>query len=106
MSDNASRATSGWNTVYVGRKKLMMDYVLATLTCLSRSPDVVLKARGAAISLAVDVAEVTMHRFAPGLRVAGIKLDTEQLPSKEGGTRNVSSIEIRLTNSPEGQVES
>jgi DNA-binding protein len=83
-----------------------MDYVLATLTCLNNSPVVTLKARGAAISFAVDVAQVTIHRFATGLRVADIRLDTEQLPSQEGGTRNVSSIEIKLTTSPEGPRES
>lgn len=83
-----------------------MNYVLATLTCLSHSPDVTLKARGAAIALAVDVSQVTMNRFAPGLRVADIRLGTEQLESEEGGTRNVSSIEIRLTNSPEGRGKS
>ena len=83
-----------------------MNYVLATLTCLNDSPVVILKARGAAISFAVDVAQVTIHRFATGLRVADIRLDTEQLPSQEGGTRNVSSIEIKLTTSPEGLGES
>jgi DNA-binding protein len=106
VSDNKSRETAGWGTVYIGRQRPMMNYVLATLTVLNRSPDVTLKARGAAISLAVDVAQITIHRFAPGLRVAEIKLDTEQLQSKEGDTRNVSSIEIKLTNSPEGQTKS
>ena len=103
MSDNKSRETAARNTVYIGRQKPMMNYVLATLTCLNNSPDVTLKARGAAISLAVDVAQVTIHRFTRGLRVADIKIDTEQLQSQEGGTKNVSSIEIKLTNSPAGQ---
>jgi DNA-binding protein len=103
MSNNRSGEQAGWNTVFIGRQKPLMNYVLATLTCLSNSPDVTLKARGAAIALAVDVAQITIHRFAPGLRVADIKLGTEQLQSEEGGTKNVSSIEIRLTNSPEGQ---
>jgi len=83
-----------------------MNYVLATLTCLNKSPVVILKgARGAAISFAVDVAQVTIHRFAPDLRVADIRLGTEQLPSQEGGARNVSSIEIKLTTSPEEHGE-
>ncbi len=105
MSENRSRELDGQNTVYIGRQKPLMNYVLATLTCLSHSPDVTLKARGAAIALAVDVSQVTIHRFAPGLRVADITLGTEQLESEEGGTRNVSSIEIKLTNSPEGQTK-
>jgi len=106
MSENKSREPADRNTVYIGRQKPMMNYVLATLTCLNNSPVVTLKARGAAISLAVDVAQITIHRFAPGLRVADIELGTEQLQSQEGGTRNVSSIEIKLTTSSEGQEES
>jgi DNA-binding protein len=102
-SDNKSRDTAGWNTIYIGRQKPIMNYVLATLTCLNNSPGVILKARGAAISLAVDVAQVTIHRFARGLRVADTKIGTEQLQSQEGGTKNVSSIEIKLTNSLAGQ---
>jgi DNA-binding protein len=77
-----------------------MNYVLATLTCLNNSPNVVLKARGAAISLAVDAAEITVHRFSSGVRVAGVKIDTEQMVSQEGGSRNVSTIEIELTTTP------
>jgi DNA-binding protein len=105
MSANQSEEQKNWNTIYIGSQKPLMNYVLATLTCLNNSPVVTLKARGAAISFAVDVAQVTMNRFATGLRVAEIKLDTEQLQSQEGGSRNVSSIEIKLTNSPNGQAK-
>lgn len=104
MADNNSRGPATRNTVYIGSQKPLMNYVVATLTCLSNSPEVTLKARGAAISFAVDVAEVTMHRFAPGLRVSGIAINTEQLASQEGGDRNVSSIEIKLTNLPKGKT--
>ena len=100
MSEEEPREDAGRNTVFIGRQKPVMNYVLATLTCLNNSPEVILKARGAAISLAVDVAQITMNRFAPSLRVADIKLGTEELQSQEGGTRNVSSIEIKLTSSP------
>jgi len=88
------------NIVYIGRQKPVMNYVLAALTCLSNSPNVILKARGAAISLAVDVAEITVKRFGSGVKVAGVKIDTEQMVSQEGGNRNVSTIEIELTTTP------
>ncbi len=78
-----------------------MNYVLATLTCLNNSPNVILKARGAAISLAVDVAQITIRRFSLRTRVSAIRIDTEQVESQEGGTRNVSTIEIELTTSQE-----
>jgi DNA-binding protein Alba len=103
ISDNKSAELSGRNIVYIGRQKPMMNYVVATLICLNNSPDVTLMAQGGAISFDVDVAQITTHRFALGLRVADIKLGTKQLPSQEGGTRNVSTIEIKLTYSSEGQ---
>ena len=79
MSVGNSRDPASRNTVHVGSQKPLMNYVLVTLTCLSNSPVVILKARGAAVSCAVDVARVTMNRFAPGLRVAGTTLGTVQL---------------------------
>ena len=82
-----------------------MNYVLATLTCLNNSPNVILKARGAAISLAVDVAQITMHRFVQGVKVSNVKIDTEQMQSEEGGTRNVSTIEIELTTAGEPEPQ-
>ena len=89
ISDSNSREPATRNTAYIGSQKPLMNYVLATLICLNNSPVVILKARGAAISFAVDMAQVTMNRFAPDLRVADIRLGTEQLPSQEGGARNV-----------------
>lgn len=85
------------NTVFVGRQKPVMNYVLAALTVLNNSQTVTLKARGAAISLAVDVAEVTRKRFSADVKVSNIKLDTEQMPAQDGSTRNVSTIEIELS---------
>ena len=50
--------------VYIGRKPVM-SYVLAVLTSLQQkgSSDLILKARGRAISNAVNTAEVTRNRF-------------------------------------------
>ena len=55
------------------------------------------KARGKAISKAVDVAQILTKRFATDIVVKKITIDTEQVKSIEtGGMSNVSSIEIRL----------
>ena len=86
------------NVIYIGRAKPVMTYVLATLTRLNNAPTITLKARGAAISLAVDVAQITIHRFVSGAKVTDVKLGTEQLESREGGSKNVSSIEIKIAN--------
>jgi DNA-binding protein len=84
-------------TILIG-KKPVMNYVLACLTMIQNGAnEVVLKARGRAISKAVDTAEITRKKFAPDIVVKNIKIDTEQIKSAESGNlSNVSSIEIYL----------
>ncbi len=82
--------------VYVGQKPVM-NYVLATLTQFNEGAEkVILKARGKAISRAVDVAEIVRNRFLPNVDVESIKIDTEELESEQGRKVNVSTIEIVL----------
>ena len=85
------------NTIYVG-KKPTMAYVLACLTQINNgSNTVTVKARGRAISRAVDVAQVLTKRFATDIKVQSISINTEQVKSTmTGGMSNVSSIEIHL----------
>ncbi len=85
------------NTVFIG-KKPTMNYVLAVVTQFNSGNDeVVIKARGRAISRAVDVAEIVRHRFVMDSSIKDIKIETEQLQREEGNTANVSSIEITLS---------
>lgn len=86
---------SGENVVYIGTKPVM-NYVLAAITQLNEGANsVVLKARGKAISRAVDVAEILRNRFMQNLTVQNITIGTEQIQG-ESGTANVSTIEITL----------
>jgi len=86
------------NTIYVG-KKPAMNYVLAVVTQfnMNGSDEVVIKARGRAISRAVDTAEIVRNRFVKDADVKDIKISTESMTNEEGRTSNVSSIEIYLT---------
>ncbi|MBU7023152.1 MAG: DNA-binding protein Alba [Theionarchaea archaeon] len=85
------------NVVYVGNKP-PMSYVLAVITLFNEgNKTVILKARGRAISTAVDVCELTRNRFLSELEVKEIKTGTEELPRREGGTINTSTIEITLS---------
>jgi len=86
------------NVVYIGRKPTM-SYVLAIITSFTGSDakNVTLKARGRSITTAVDVAEITRRRFMKELNVDEITIGTEEIEQEEGGTRNVSTIEITLT---------
>jgi DNA-binding protein len=68
-------------TVLVG-KKPAMSYVLAVLTGFQGgSKEVVVKARGRAISRAVDVVQIAKNRFLSNLQVKDIRLGTEQIPT-------------------------
>ncbi len=85
------------NIIYIGRKPIM-SYVLAVMTHLnsSNAQDVVIKARGRAITTAVDVAEVTRRRFINNLTVDKIEIGTEEMKQEDGRTRAVSTMEIKL----------
>jgi len=86
------------NVIYVGNKP-PMSYVLAVVTQFqsSGSDEVIIKARGRAISRAVDAAEITRNRFVTDAKIKDIKIGTESITNEEGRTSNVSSIEITLT---------
>lgn len=85
------------NTVYVGSKPAM-SYVLAVVTQFSEGNETVhVKARGKAISRAVDVAEIVKSKFEEDAEVENIGIDTDQIETDEGDELNVSSIQIDLT---------
>ena len=75
-----------------------MNYCIAIVSSLQEKGggSVAVKARGRAISTAVDVVEVTRSRFLKDLTVEGIEIGTEELESTEGRMRNVSTITIFL----------
>ncbi len=84
------------SVVFVGSKPLM-SYITACVTQLNRNPEeLVIKARGRAISRAVDVAEVLRNRFMTDLVVSEIEISTEQVKTAEGNVANVSAMEITL----------
>ncbi len=86
------------NIVYIGRKPTM-NYVLAVITSFNSTDtkEVTLKARGRSITTTVDVAEIVRRKFMKELKAGKITIGTEEIEQEEGGTRNVSTIEITLT---------
>lgn len=86
------------NSVFIGRKPVM-NYVLACITFFhGGAKEVSIKARGKAISRAIDVAEVVRRRFLPDVKVERIGIGTDQIISRERTDEltNVSTIEIVL----------
>ena len=88
------------DVVFIGNKP-PMSYVMAVITAMSSGDinEIMLKARGKAITTAVDVAEITTNRFMKDLTVTAIGIGTEEMPPREGDNRSrmVSTMEIKLT---------
>lgn len=85
------------NVIFIGNKP-PMSYVLAIVTQFnSGSTEVIIKARGRAISRAVDAAEISRNRFVQEVKIKQIDIGTESITNEEGRTSNVSSIEITLS---------
>ena len=73
--------------VFIGSKPVM-SYVLAIITSLSASnaKEVTLKARGQAITTAVDVAEVTRNRFLKDLKVSKVAIEQRRCHQEKAKT--------------------
>ena len=83
------------DVVYVGKKDLM-TYVMSVLSRFQRdAKKVTVKARGRAISRAVDIAEVARNRFMQNIKVSTIQIGSKAV-EREGRNFNVSEIEIVL----------
>jgi len=84
------------NVIFVG-KKPAMSYVLACVTQFNEgNAEIILKARGRAISHAVDVAEIVKNKFVIGTETKQVNIGTEEVTGDQGEKLNVSSIEIVL----------
>jgi DNA-binding protein len=87
------------DSIFVGSKPVM-SYVTAVMMHFSGNmSELTVKARGNAISRAVDVVEVCRRRFFDDqLTVGDIAIGTDVL-GEGGDTRNVSTMEIKLNKS-------
>lgn len=79
-------------------KKPLMNYVVACLTLLNQGVnEIVLRARGRAISVAVDVTEMLRRVFMKDLKVKSISIGSEEVSRENGEKISVSVIEITLS---------
>lgn len=87
------------NIIFVGNKPIM-TYVNSTLTQLSATPLVTIKARGKRITQAVDVSQFIMKRMnSVGYKISDVRISSESLVSQDGKNRNVSLLEIDISRS-------
>lgn len=84
--------------IFIG-KKPSMNYVLAVVTHFNSGHDSVsIKARGRAISKAVDVAEIVRGRFIMDVNLDDVRIGTERIVDEDRRDGlNVSWIEINMS---------
>ncbi len=84
------------DTILIGKKPIMAYATAIMMHLQTGAKTLTVKARGRAISTAVDVVEVTRRRFFAGkLAIREISIGT-QVIGEAGDSRNVSTIEIKL----------
>ena len=86
------------DTILVGKKPIMAYATAVMMHFNTGAKRLTLKARGRAISTAVDVAEVVNNRFFQGSLAKHVNLGTE-IVGEGQDARNVSTIEIALERS-------
>ncbi len=80
--------------IYIGNKA-PIKYATAVVTEFEKGAnEVTIKARGRAISTAVDACQISINKFLEGVEIKDVKIFTEEMED-----RNVSAIEILLAKS-------
>ena len=87
------------NVVFVG-KRPPMTYITSIITAFTIHDEVIVKARGRAISLAVDVVQMLRRRFMKDVEVKSVNIGTDELKMEDGTLKPVSTIEVVLTRAP------
>ena len=87
----------GTKTVIVGQSKPLLNYVTACITMFNGGADhVVLRSRGEAINMAVDVAQLLRKRFFSQVQISKIQIDGENVISRDGRQLSLPVLEIEL----------
>lgn len=84
--------------VIVGQSKPLLNYVTACITMFNGGAEhVVLRSRGDAINMAVDVAQLLKKRFVSHAEISNIQIDSENVISKDGRQLSLPVLEIELS---------
>ena len=84
------------NIIFVGNKA-PMNYVVAVLTEFKKNNEVIIKARGRAISKAVESALLVKKKFLQDAEIIEIKVDLENIiDDKTDKPMDIPAIEIYL----------
>ncbi len=96
VRDERPRSQIPRDSIFVGNKPVMAYVTAVMMHFAGDMKELTVKARGNAISRAVDVVEVCRRRFfGDKLSITGITIGTEVM-GEGADTRNVSTMEIRV----------
>jgi archaea-specific DNA-binding protein len=85
-------------TVIIGQSKPLLNYVTACITMFNSGADrVVVRSRGDAINMAVDVVQVLKKRFVSTAQISNIHIDSENVMSRDGRQISLPVLEIELS---------
>lgn len=83
--------------VIVGTSKPILNYVTACITIFNRGErEVMLRARGDAINVMVEVVQLLRHRFLREVNISNIAIDGETVTARDGRQLNLPVLEILL----------
>jgi len=96
---NEEKTEATGKVVFVGQKPVK-NYVIAVMMHFNTgSNQVVIKARGRAITKAVDTFELLRRAFLKNVRLDSINISTEQVTREGNQKANVSAIELTIVKS-------
>jgi archaea-specific DNA-binding protein len=85
-------------TVIVGQSKPLLNYVTACITMFNSGAEhVILRSRGEAINMAVDVVQVLKKRFVSQVEISKIQIDGDNVVSRDGRQLSLPVLEIELS---------
>jgi DNA-binding protein len=92
------RMSEETRTVIVGQSKPLLNYVTACITMFNGGArKVVLRARGEAINMAVEVYQELKKHFISNVKISNITIDGENVTSRDGRQLNLPVLEIELS---------
>lgn len=84
-------------TVIVGKSKPILNYVTACITIFNQGERcLVLRARGEAINIAVEVFQLLKSKFIDDVGISKVCIDGETVTTRRGKLQNLPVLELTL----------
>jgi len=83
--------------VIIGKSKPVLNYVTACITILNQGErSIVLRARGEAINIAVDVFQLLKSKFVGDIGISKVEIDGEMVTNSKGKSIRLPVLEITI----------